>query len=122
MDDWPSVFLSHLLTLRTSRSKKPPPHQGAFSRLNDHFIPRPLRNIVISGNSNKPTRVLAADLKVLPLSEFISLGTPNWEVNLLKHLRNVSAAKSGTKSKWMARVTPQVNKAMYAFEEELPFL
>ena len=61
-----------------------PPHQDALSKLNTHSVLSPVKYCCTSELSITVCMVLAADLKVLELSELIFIGKPRLAVNLLK--------------------------------------
>ena len=63
-----------------------------------------------SGDSNSLKMRRLAELNVLLLSEITLEGTPRCAVNVLKHHKKALTVMSGTSSRWMARVTQQVNR------------
>ena len=104
------IFLRQRFTQRIKRLKNPP-HQGALSKLNLHFILRFNRYLCTSGRSNTVDNTLAAVLKVLALSDTTYLGILRLQRKCLKLVMNVSELRSGTTSRWRALVLPHVNNA-----------
>ena len=108
----PSVFFRQRLVLLIIRSKNPP-HHGAFSRLNFHWIFLFKRKDVTPGSLKILVSWVAAALNVLALSDMISSGIPLRAANLLRHRMNAWVVRLGVSSICMGLVLPQVNKQIY---------
>ena len=88
------VFFTHLLTDFTSLSNIPP-HQGAFSRLNVHFICSFAKCFLTPGLFKILVISRAASLDVLPLSDTTNEGLHRLALNLLRLPRDALAVRSG---------------------------
>lgn len=82
-----------------------PPHHGAFSTLKHHLVPALAKCSWTSLLVTRASIILAAALKVFPLSELILIGMHHLAEKRLKLLRNATAVKSGTTSKCTACAT-----------------
>ena len=110
------------LTVCICRSQMPPMCEAA-GRLYSQRIPlslssswmRPLFHAAISRRSSR-----SAPMKLVPLSDLISLGSPRRAMNRWRQLMKESASSVSATSMWMARVARQVNRHPYFFSHPLP--
>ena len=101
----PTVFFRAPFMERTRRSHQPP-HQGESGAINLHSgAKRPNCLCNWEGLATKP----------LALSEYRTRGSPLLAANLRIANKVSSVDKAGTNSKWIARMTPQVNNRIQNF-------
>ena len=105
----PKVFFKVVSVSPIRRSQKPPNHGARFG-INLHSTPLRARVSDTSTDEKKFFRSSAVAVKVELLSEIKSLGTDLLPANLRNAQRKLSAVRSGTTSKCIAREIAQVNK------------